>query len=176
MHSGPMHTTTRSTLRPFALVVAVCLSVFGASAVAQADEPAAAPSFAAQAISEVIELGPMPAPAFGAATPLLIAQLASSADGEWFDPGWAAVELALGTAGSAYSSWLLSTHIDRDAGFITTYTSSYALAMNLRLVTHGIMSMALYSNGVDPRAASLVPSISVAPLEGGALSSATWAI
>lgn len=170
--------TVTSPLRTVFLSLAVSVSALVAgqamSSVARADERA--PSFAEQTIREVIDLGPMPAPAFGAATPLLIAQLASSAEGEWFDPGWAAVELALGSAGSAYASWLLSTHLEADAGFISTYTSSYALAMNLRLVTHGILSMALYSNGVDPRAASLVPSIAVSPLEGGALSSATWAM
>lgn len=147
-----------------------------APSAARADELVSTPSFADQAMTEVVSMGAMPAPAFGAATPLFIAQLTTSANGEWFDPGWAAVELALGTAGSAYASWLLTSDLEREAGFLTTYTSSYALAMNLRLVTHGIMSMALYSGGTDRRAATLVPSISVAPLDGGALSTATWAM
>ena len=170
-----MHTTSYP-LRSVLLTAALAVVSLGTSSLAHADEVEPAPSFAEQAMTEVVEMGAMPAPAFGAATPLFIAQLASSADGEWFDPGWAAIELALGTAGSAYASWLLSAQVEQNAGFVTQYTSSYALAMNLRLVTHGILSMALYSDGVDPRAASLVPSISVSPLEGGALSSATWAI
>lgn len=142
----------------------------------RADEGPGAGSPMTGAVEEIVAMGPMPAPAYGAAAPLFIAQLATAADGEWFDPGWAAVELALGTAGSAYASWLLSTHVEADAGMITTYTSSYALAMNLRLVTHGIMSMALYSDGEDERARRLVPSISVSPLDGGALATAVWAM
>lgn len=159
-----------------ATVVGLTLLVGIPSAHAE-DAPASSPaSPASEVVRELVAMGPMPAPAYGAAAPLFIAQLASSADGEWFDHGWAAVELALGAAGSAYSSWLLSTHVAADTGMITTYTSSYALAMNLRLVTHGILSMALYSDGEDDRARRLVPSISVSPLEGGALASAVWAI
>lgn len=159
----------------------LCLAgILGVLAVLAAPRSASAQStdasLVAETLDEVIAMGATPAPAFGIAAPLYLAQLATSAHEQWFDPGWAAVEVALGTAGSAYATWWLSSTVASDPGWVTQYTSSYALAMNLRLVTHGLLSMALYSDAVDPRVATVMPMITVSPVEGGAMGTAAWSI
>jgi hypothetical protein len=159
-------------LRP---AILAALLAAPAIASAQTDAPAAEASALVAAVDELVAMGPAPAPAFGIATPFFTAQLIASADGRWFDRGWAGLELVLGVLGSSYSGWLLSG-VGEDAGMVTSYSYGAALAMNLRLVTHGALSWALFTDGVDARAARLVPSIAVTPLPGGAVGTATWAI
>ena len=127
-------------------------------------------------MDEVTEMGAMPAPAFGIATPFFTAQMLATSEGRWFDRGWATVELALGIVGSGYSAWLLSSQVDENSGFITSYSYGAALAMNLRLVTHGALSAALFTDGIDPEVRMLVPSITVSPVPNGAVASFSWVI
>jgi hypothetical protein len=156
----------------FILFVALVLSA-PAVASAQLEEPE---SFdVAQILDEVVDMGAMPAPAFGLATPFFTAQMLATSEGRWFDRGWATVELALGLVGSGYSAWLLSSQVDESSGFVTSYSYSAALAMNLRLVTHGALSAALFTDGVDPEVRMLVPSITVSPVREGAVASFSWA-
>ncbi len=150
---------------------------FAVPAVASAQLTEEPESFDVAAIvDEVTEMGAMPAPAFGIATPFFTAQLVSTSEGRWFDRGWASVELALGIVGSGYSAWLLSSQVDESSGFVTSYSYGAALAMNLRLVTHGALSAALFTDGVDPAIRNLIPSITVSPVRDGAVASFTWAI
>jgi hypothetical protein len=155
------------------LVALVALFLLPSVASAQVDE---AESFdVAGIVQEVTEMGAMPAPAFGIATPFFTAQLLATSEGHWFDRGWATVELALGVVGSGYSAWLLASQVDDSSGFVTSYSYSAALAMNLRLVTHAAMSEALFTTGVDPEVRALLPSISVSPVREGAVASFSWA-
>jgi hypothetical protein len=156
------------------ILFALVLTAFPAAASAQVEEPEAFD--VAGIVEEVTAMGAMPAPAFGIATPFFTAQMISTSEGRWFDRGWASVELALGVVGSGYSAWLLSSQVDESSGFVTSYSYGAALAMNLRLVTHGALSAALFTDGVDPEVRMLIPSITVAPVQGGAVASFAWVI
>lgn len=146
------------------------LAVLALPAVASAQDEASTETSLVEALAE---MGPAPAPAFGLAAPLFGAQFVASASGRFFDHGWANVELAVGVLGSTYATWLVAGLEQPDG--VAAYTYTAALAMNLRLVAHGALSWALYSDGEDDRARRLVPSIAVSPREGGAYGTATWA-
>jgi len=125
------------------------------------------------------QVGMMASPAFGGATAFMTMQAIETSNSRWFDRGWAIAELAAGIAGSAYSSWLLYGAIQDERGQalpIASWTAGAALGMNLRLVTHGVMSYALYDGGTDPLVRAIVPSIAVSPLEGGAMVSLRWTV
>ena len=121
--------------------------------------------------------GMLSGPAFGSATAFFALQAIETSGDRWFDHGWALAELATGLAGAAYSSWLLSGAIADERGQsvpVASWTAGAALAMNLRLVTHGALSYALWDGGTDPLVRMIVPSITVSPLEGGAMVSMRW--
>ena len=160
-----------------AFLVASCVMLLAAPscAAAQAAEPRE--SFeVARMVREAVDMGALPAPAFGIALPFFSAQMISNSQQRWFDRTWGYVELALGVLGSGYSAWLLAAHVDESSGVVTTYSYSAALAMNLRLITHGALSAALYDDSVDSDVRVLLPSISVAPVREGAVASFTWVI
>lgn len=153
---------------------AIALALLLAPALASAQAETTEGSAIVAVVDEMVAMGPAPAPAFGIAAPLVTAQLVAASEGRWFDRGWASVELALGVVGSGYSAWLLSG-VGEDTGMVTSYSYGAALAMNLRLVTHGALSWALFTDGVDGSVVRLMPSIAVTPLPGGAVGTATWA-
>lgn len=137
-------------------------------------EEAEATPFEIDAVVSEVEVS---VPAYGLAAPLFAAQLSASANARWFDRTWASLELAVGAMGSAYAAWTLSS-MDESEGYASA-TTSMALAINLRLISHGALSWALYSDGQDARAGRLVPSVSVSPMlsqrERGATVTARWA-
>jgi hypothetical protein len=169
-------------LRPLALVFA--LSLLAAPALAQSTTESLEARQAVHAESSAFDvdvaLGEVEqsVPAYGIAAPLFAAQLSASAESRWFNRSWASVEMAIGTMGSAYAAWVLSSIDENEHGYASASTSM-ALAINLRLVSHGALSWALYSDGEDVRAARLVPSVSVLPTitrtERGATVTARWA-
>lgn len=124
-------------------------------------------------------VGLLATPAFASSGAFMAWTALESGRTHWFDRGWAIAELATGIAGSAYSGWVLAGAIEDERGEslpIASWTAGAALAMNLRLVTHAALSWALWDEGADPMVRGLVPSITISPLEGGAMVALRWTL
>lgn len=160
--------TTHTSLSLAALAILPCLTSVPATASADV------PDLDLDALMEPPDARPelLALPALGGATPFLALEGFSpaTAHGRSFN----VAELTMGALGALASVWALADATETGGSLpYGDLVSSQALATNLGMVTRATLRLTI-GEPDDPMLRALVPMVTVAPVEGGAVGTLRW--